>query len=79
MSKADSLRMMEETGVAPVSYTTLNRRLPVFAQTCFSGKHSRPHATGHAAVGPASLVLSLGLLTDAFGFPLSVAAFGGCR
>jgi hypothetical protein len=26
--KADSLRVIEETGMAPVSYPTLNRRLP---------------------------------------------------
>jgi hypothetical protein len=32
-SKADSLRVIEETGVAPVSYPTLNRRLPIFALT----------------------------------------------
>ena len=34
-SKADSLRVIEETGVAPVSYPTLNRRLPVFAKPAF--------------------------------------------
>jgi hypothetical protein len=39
-SKADSLRVLEETGVAAVSYPTVNRRLPVFAKVAF-GKHSR--------------------------------------
>jgi hypothetical protein len=34
-SKADSLRVIEETGVAPVSYPTLNRRLSVFAKPGF--------------------------------------------
>jgi hypothetical protein len=34
-SKADSLRVIEETGVVPVSYPTLNRRLPVFAKPSF--------------------------------------------
>jgi hypothetical protein len=34
-SKADSLRVIEETGVAPVSYPTLNRRLPAFAKPGF--------------------------------------------
>jgi hypothetical protein len=31
-SKQDSLWVLEETGVAPVSYPTQNRRLPVFAK-----------------------------------------------
>jgi hypothetical protein len=106
-SKADSLRVIEETGVAPVSYPTLNRRLPVFAKPSFRQALSTACAT-HARLGPASLVLydvttlhfetdagdgfrepgfskerrldpqiTLGLLTDAAGFPLTVAAFEG--
>lgn len=106
-SKADSLRVIEETGVAPVSYPTLNRRLPVFAKPAFRQALSTACAT-HAQLGPASLVLydvstlhfetdagdgfresgfskerrldpqiTLGLLTDAAGFPLTVAAFEG--
>ncbi|MBV8182036.1 MAG: IS1634 family transposase [Mycobacterium sp.] len=106
-SKADSLRVIEETGVAPVSYPTLNRRLPVFAKPAFRQALSTACAT-HARLGPASLVLydvttlhfetdagdgfrepgfskerrldpqiTLGLLTDAAGFPLTVAAFEG--
>jgi hypothetical protein len=108
-SKADSLRVIEETGVAPVSYPTLNRRLPVFAKPGFRQKLSTACAT-RAQLGPASLVLydvstlhfetdagdgfrepgfskerrldpqiTLGLLTDAAGFPLTVAAFEGNR
>ena len=34
-SKADSLRVLDETGVAGPSYPTLNRRLPVFAKPTF--------------------------------------------
>ena len=106
-SKADSLRVIEETGVTPVSYPTLNRRLPVFAKPGFRQDLSRACAS-HARLGPASLVLydvttlhfetdagdgfrepgfskerrldpqiTLGLLTDAAGFPLTVAAFEG--
>ena len=100
-SKADSLRVIEETGVTPVSYPTLNRRLPVFAKPSFRQDLSRACAF-HARLGPASLVLydvttlhfetdagdgfrepgfskerrldpqiTLGLLTDAAGFPLT--------
>jgi hypothetical protein len=31
-SKQDSLRVLAETGVEPVSYRTVTRRLPVFAK-----------------------------------------------
>jgi Transposase DDE domain len=108
-SKQDSLRVLAETGVEPVSYRTVTRRLPVFA------KHTLRHALSaacarHAGLGPASLVLydvstlyfetdagdgfrepgfskerrldpqiTIGLLTDATGFPLMVAAFEGNR
>jgi hypothetical protein len=106
-SKADSLRVIEETGVMPVSYPTLNRRLPAFAKAGFRQALSTACAD-HAVLGPASLVLydvttlhfetdagdgfrepgfskerrldpqiTLGLLTDAAGFPLTVAAFEG--
>jgi hypothetical protein len=106
-SKADSLRVLAETGVAAASYPTLNRRLPVFAKPTFRQALSRACAR-HARLGPASLVLydvstlyfetdagdgfrepgfskerrlepqiTLGLLTDAAGFPLMVEAFEG--
>jgi hypothetical protein len=55
-SKADSLRVIDEIGVAPVSYPTLNRRLPVFAKPVFRQALSAACAT-HARLGPASLVL----------------------
>jgi hypothetical protein len=55
-SKADSLRVIAETGVAPVSYPTLNRRLPVFAKPVFRQALSTACAT-RARLGPASLVL----------------------
>jgi hypothetical protein len=108
-SKADSLRVIEEAGMASVSYPTLNRRLPVFAKPAFRQSLSVACAS-HARLGPASLVLydvttlhfetdagdglrepgfskerrldpqiTLGLLTDASGFPLTVAAFEGNR
>ena len=106
-SKADSLRVIEETGVAPVSYPTLNRRLSVFAKPGFRQELSTACAS-KARLGPASLVLydvttlhfetdagdgfrepgfskerrldpqiTVGLLTDSAGFPLTVAAFEG--
>jgi hypothetical protein len=55
-SKADSLRVISETGVEPVSYPTLNRRLPVFAKSVFRQALSAACAA-HARLGPASLVL----------------------
>jgi hypothetical protein len=106
-SKADSLRVLDETGVAAPSYPTLNRRLPLFAKPGFRQALSTACAA-HAKLGPASLVLydvstlyfetdagdgfrepgfskerrlepqiTLGLLTDAAGFPLTVQAFEG--
>jgi hypothetical protein len=55
-SKADSLRVIAETGVQPVSYPTLNRRLSVFAKPGFRQALSAACAT-HARLGSASLVL----------------------
>ena len=52
--KADLLRVIEETRVAPVSYPTLNRRLPVFAKPAFRQPLSTACAA-HAWLGPASL------------------------
>jgi hypothetical protein len=106
-SKVDSLRVLDEAGVAGPSYPTLNRRLLVFAKPGFRQALSKACAE-HAALGPASLVLydvstlyfetdagdgfrepgfskerrlepqiTLGLLTDAAGFPLTVEAFEG--
>jgi hypothetical protein len=55
-SKADSLRVLDETGVAGPSYPTLNRRLPVYAKAGFRQALSTACAA-HATLGPASLVL----------------------
>lgn len=106
-SKADSLRVLAETGVDPPAYRTVKRRLPAFAKDAVRQALSKACAT-HAQLGPASLVLydvstlhfetdvadgfrepgfskerrldpqiTLGVLTDASGFPLNVAAFEG--
>jgi hypothetical protein len=106
-SKVDSLRVIEEVGVAPASYGTVKRRLPGYAQPSWRQALSAACAR-HAALGPASLVLydvstlyfetdagdgfrepgfskerrlepqiTIGLLTDAAGFPLMVRAFEG--
>jgi hypothetical protein len=107
VSKLDSLRVLEEAGIAAVSYATLRRRLPAYARGTFRQELSAACAA-HAAIGPASLVLydvstfyfetdtgdgfrepgfskerrlepqiTVGLLTDAGGFPLMVSAFEG--
>ncbi len=106
-SKADSLRVLAEVGVASASYPTLNRRLPVYAKDSWRDSLAAACAA-HAALGPASLVLydvstlhfetdnadgfrepgfskerrldpqiTIGLLTDATGFPLMLEAFEG--
>jgi hypothetical protein len=55
-SKQDSLRVLAEAGVEPVSYRTVTRRLPVFAKDRL--RHALSAACArHAEVGPASLVL----------------------
>jgi Transposase DDE domain len=56
VSKADSLRVLEEAGVAGPSYATLKRRLPVYAKEAWRQKISAACAA-HAGLGPASLVL----------------------
>ena len=106
-SKLDSLRVLEEAGIDPPSYPTMNRRLPVFATDQWRQALAAACAA-HAVLGPASLVLydvstlyfetdtadgfrepgfskerrldpqiTIGLLTDAAGFPLMVTAFEG--
>jgi hypothetical protein len=55
-SKLDSLRVLEEAGVAPASYATLKRRLPAYAEDSWRRKLSAACAA-HAGLGPASLVL----------------------
>ena len=55
-SKVDSLRVIDEAGIAPVSDPTLNRRPTVFAKPFFRQLLSADCAA-HAQFGPASLVL----------------------
>jgi hypothetical protein len=55
-SKRDALRVLEEAGLAPPSYATLNRRLPEYARQAWRQKLSAACA-GHARLGGASLVL----------------------
>jgi hypothetical protein len=57
VSKRDSLRVLEEAGVAPVSYATLKRRLPAHAKVSWRQKISAACAA-HAGLGQASLVSS---------------------
>lgn len=55
-SKLDSLRVLDEVGIAPASYATVKRRLPVFAKE--SWRHALAAAcAAHAGLGRASLVL----------------------
>ena len=106
-SKADSLRVLSETGIEPVDYRTVTRRLPIIAKPAVRQALSAACAA-RAGLGPASLVLydvstlyfetdagdgfreagfskerrlepqiTIGLLTDATGFPLAVEAFEG--
>ena len=56
VSKLDSLRVLEEAGVAPPSYATLNRRLRAYAKNAFRQQVSAACAA-HARLGRASLVL----------------------
>ncbi len=56
VSKADSLRVLEEAGLAGPSYATLKRRLPAYAKDAFRQELSAACAA-HARLGGASLVL----------------------
>jgi hypothetical protein len=108
-SKQDSLRVLAEVGIDTVSYATLKRRLPSYANDGFR-RGLAAVCAAHVGLGPASLVLfdvstlyfetdtgdgfrepgfskerrlepqiTIGLLTDAAGFPLMVEAFEGNR
>src|SRR5690606_18025491 len=55
-SKLDSLRVIEETGLAPVSYATLKRRLARYAKPGFRQKLAAACAA-RADLGPKALVL----------------------
>jgi hypothetical protein len=56
VSKLDSLRVLGEAGITPVSYATLRRRLPAYAKEPWRRGLSAACAA-HAGLGPASLVL----------------------
>ena len=56
VSKLDSIRVLEEAGVAPASYRTIERRLPAYAEEAWRQRLSAACAA-HARLGPASLVL----------------------
>lgn len=106
-SKLDSLRVLDEAGVAACSYRTMARRLPSYATTQFRAGLAGACAA-RADLGPSALVLfdvstlhfetdtgdgfrepgyskerridpqiTIGLLTDATGFPLMVNTFEG--
>jgi hypothetical protein len=55
-SKLDSLRVLAEVGITPASYATVKRRLPTYAKASWRDPLAAACA-GHAALGPASLVL----------------------
>jgi hypothetical protein len=56
VSKLDSLRVLEEAGVAAASYRTVKRRLPVYAKDSWRQEISAACAA-RAGLGPATLVL----------------------
>ena len=56
VSKLDSIRVLEEAGVAPASYRIIARRLPAYAKEAWRQRLSAACAA-HARLGPASLVL----------------------
>jgi hypothetical protein len=55
-SKLDSLRVLEEAGIAPVSYRTLKRRLPTYAADAWRERLAALCAH-HVGLGPATLLL----------------------
>ncbi len=106
-SKLETIRGLEEMGFASVSYATMKRHLPVYAEAQWRRRLAAA-CTAHVNLGPATLVLydvstlyfeidqgdefresgdskerrlepqiTIGLLTDARGFPLLVEAFEG--
>jgi hypothetical protein len=106
-SKLDSLRVLEEIGIAAPSYATVKRRLPDYGGAAWRERLATLCAA-HVGLGPANLVLfdvttlyfetdtgdgfrepgfskerrlepqiTIGLLSDAAGFPLMVSAFEG--
>ena len=86
VSKLDSLRVLEEAGITPVSYATLRRRMPAYAKepwrqglsAACSAHAGRQGKRTRRKTGTAPLVDSY-LLADRNGFPLMVSAFEGNR
>ncbi len=63
VSKLDSLRVLEEAGLAPASYPTVNRRLPVYARDAWRQRRYslEPWRPGAAQNWSASQAASVGL------------------
>jgi len=55
-SKLDSIRVLDEIGIAAASYPTINRRLPVYAKDYWRRRIAAGFAE-HVGLGPATLVL----------------------
>jgi hypothetical protein len=55
-SKLDSLRVLEEVGIAPISYRTLKRRLPAYAGEAWRERLAAL-CVQHVGLGPATLLL----------------------
>ena len=55
-SKLDSIRVLEELGIAAPSYPTIKRRLPVYASEQWRQQLARACAE-HVGLGPATLIL----------------------
>ncbi len=55
-SKLDTIRVLEETGVAAPAYRTITRRLPVYATTGWRDRIAGACSV-HVGLGPATLVL----------------------
>ena len=53
-SKQDSLRVLAETGFEPVSYRTIKRRLPVYAEPGWRQQLAAACAA-HARLGPCAV------------------------
>nr|WP_157980498.1 hypothetical protein [Kocuria sp. CPCC 104605] len=55
-SKLESIRVLDEVGIKPPSYRTIERRLPVYAKDPWRRQLAAGFA-GHVGLGPATLVL----------------------
>ena len=56
VSKLDSIRVLDELGIAPPSYPTIKRRLPMYAKSEWRQQLAAACAD-HVGLGPATLVL----------------------